>query len=75
MSRQTIQRVEQRKRKLLLRLRRDAAELVDLEDKLHKMRTGKLKVAPPPGKLGKISNAFTHTGEERRPYPFNDDPD
>ena len=44
---QTIAQVEARKRKLLLRLRRDANELVKLEDQLKDMRTGKRKVAPP----------------------------
>ena len=47
MSKKTIQQVQARQRKLLLRLRRDAAELVELDDTLTKMRTGRLKVAPP----------------------------
>ena len=47
MSKQTIAQVEARKRKLVLRLRRDANELVKLEDQLKDMRTGKRKVAPP----------------------------
>jgi hypothetical protein len=55
MSKQTIAQIEARKRKLLLRLRRDANELVKLEDQLKDMRTGKRKVAPPPGKVHKIS--------------------
>jgi hypothetical protein len=49
MSKQTIAQVEARKRKLLLRLRRDANELVKLDEQLTQMRTGKRKVAPPPG--------------------------
>ena len=48
-NKQTIAQVEARKRKLVLRLRRDANELVKLEDQLKDMRTGKRKVPPPPG--------------------------
>jgi hypothetical protein len=74
MSRQTIQQVETRKRKILLRLRRDAAELVNLDDKLIKMRTGKIKVPPPPGVKHTIAGeGYTKTRDWT--YPYNDDPD
>jgi hypothetical protein len=57
MSKQTIAQVEARKRKLLLRLRRDANELVKTEDQLKDMRAGKRKVAPPPPVIHKWTSA------------------
>ena len=50
----TIQKAEERQRKLVLRIARDASELSDLNAKISKMRAGKIKVPPPPGKKVKI---------------------
>ena len=50
MNKQTIQQVEERRTKLMRRLVRTVSELDALDKKLKKMRTGKLKVPPPPGK-------------------------
>lgn len=49
MNKQTIAQVEERRQIVLARLYRAAKELQELERKLKKMRTGKLKVPPPPG--------------------------
>ena len=50
----TIQKAEERQRKLVLRIARDANELSDLNAKIAKMRAGKIKVPPPAGKKVKI---------------------
>ena len=49
MKRRTIEQLKKRKRSLLLRVRRDANELVDLDTEIEKMRTGKIKAPAPPG--------------------------
>lgn len=56
MNKQTIAQVEVRRVLLLRRLRRTVNELCELETKLKKMRTGKLKVPPPPGVRVKIQS-------------------
>ena len=48
-NKKTIQQEEERQRKLVLRIARDAANLRDLNAKIAKMRAGKVKVPPPPG--------------------------
>jgi hypothetical protein len=65
MSKQTIAQVEARKRKLLLRIRRDANELVKLEDQLRGMRAGKRKVAPPPPVIHRWNEIDTQEGTNR----------
>lgn len=56
MNRQSIQQVEARRAKLMVRLVRTVHELAALDKKLKKMRTGKIKVLPPPGVKVKIES-------------------
>ena len=55
-NKQSIQQAEMRQRKLVLRIARDANELSDLNAKITKMRSGKIKVPPPPGIKVKIES-------------------
>lgn len=56
MNKQTIPQVEARRTLLLRRLRRTVNELCELESKLKKMRTGRLRVPAPPGVRVKIES-------------------
>lgn len=56
MNKQTIQQAEARRSKLMTRLVRTVNELSELDRKLKKMRSGKLKVPPPPGVRVKIES-------------------
>ncbi len=53
MNKQTIQQVEDRRAKLMMRLVRTVNELAEIDRKLKKMRTGKIKVPPPTPKVVK----------------------
>ena len=55
-NKKTIPQAEERQRKLVLRIARDANELTDLNAKIAKMRSGKIKVPPPPGVKVKIES-------------------
>ena len=58
MNKQTIQQVEQRRSKLMRRLVRTVSELDAVDKKLKKMRAGKIKVPPPPGKKVKLDRGL-----------------
>jgi hypothetical protein len=60
-NKKTIQQEEERQRKLVLRIARDADELRDLNAKIAKMRAGKIKVPPPAGVKYTINQGYTKT--------------
>jgi len=75
MNKQTIQQVEARIRILILRLARDANELKMLDAKIKKMRTGKIKVPPPPGVKHGITTEHAWGTWATQPLPDDVIPD
>jgi hypothetical protein len=55
-NKQTIQQALARQRLLILRMARYANELKELNNKIEKMRSGKIRVPPPPGIKVKIGS-------------------
>ena len=55
-NKQTIHQALERQQLLILRIARYANELKELDAKIKKMRTGKIKVPPPPGVKVKVNN-------------------
>ena len=50
MAKKDIEQLKTRKRVLLLRARRSLAEAIEIDERIEKMRTGKLKAPLPPAK-------------------------
>lgn len=56
-NKKTIAQLEERRRKLLNKLVSVASELRDIDRDIRKMKTGKLKVPPPPGVKRMLGNS------------------